>query len=267
MSAADRGRISAEIFEIATMHGSVERRAQALLEPLAPLLRYDAAWISLLDPEHRAQRTVAITGYSERVRRFYNGAAFMAEMELIGLNARHRPIRAKDCPVPVADLEVWADYLEPAGFGEGLTTSLLTPDGRYLGILGSHNESSVPPSDEVSDELHRLAPLIAHAVDPMRGITALAGLVGDAAAGVVLTHGGRTEPLPGLPGDPLLDVDSPALANATALVGLHSHVTFLVPCDPEGTDLARITALTCPRNRPATTGPSCCCPRHPICTA
>lgn len=248
MNAANRGRITAEILEIATRHGSVEQRAQALLEPLASLLRYDAAWISLLDPEQRSQRTVAFEGYPERVRNYFNGPSFMAELELVGMHGRRPPIRAKDCPVPVVELEAWADYLAPSGFNEGLAVPLLTPDGRYLGMFGSHTESGIPASDDLCDELERLAPLIAHAVDPMRSVSALATLVGDAVAGVVLTRGGHLESLPGLPGDPLVDAGSPLPFVAASALRGRLQAVFLAPCGDDS--LVRVIALACPPQPP-----------------
>ncbi|MEU4425856.1 LuxR C-terminal-related transcriptional regulator [Actinoplanes sp. NPDC024001] len=251
MGAATSGRIAAEIVEIATMHGSLEQRAQALLEPLSSLLQCDAAWISLFDSDRHCQRTVAFRGYPERLRRHLNGAPFMAELELVGMDRARSPIRVKDCPVPVAELEVWAEYLQPAGFNEGVSLPLATTDGRYLGMLGSHTEAGVPASDETCDELERLGPLIAHAVDAMRTVSALTSLVGGAVAGIMLTRAGRVETLPGLPGDPLLAPGSPALSVvAAALTGPRTQVTFLVPRDDVDDSLARVTALTCPPQPP-----------------
>jgi hypothetical protein len=58
-----------------------------------------------------------------------------------------RPMRARDSPVPLADITAWADVLQPAGFGEAIGVPLRTSDGRYLGVLGMHTGPPYPLTD------------------------------------------------------------------------------------------------------------------------
>jgi hypothetical protein len=50
----DRRSLAAELADIAAWAGPVERRAQAMLEPLHRAVPYDAAWIAVRDPETRS---------------------------------------------------------------------------------------------------------------------------------------------------------------------------------------------------------------------
>jgi DNA-binding CsgD family transcriptional regulator len=140
----------------------------------------------------------------------------MDDIELLGLQRKGPAMRVCDSPVPPQAVQVWAEYLVPAGFREGLGVGLFTPDGRYLGVLAVHTHSPVAPTDAVRDVVGMLARLLAHAVDPMREADAVASLVQGAIGGVGLTDGGTALPLPGLSGHHLLATGSPVLAVVAA---------------------------------------------------
>ncbi|WP_430782660.1 response regulator transcription factor [Actinoplanes sp. G11-F43] len=247
----DGRRIAAELVRVAALPGPAQVRSDALMEALRPVLRHDAAWVSLLDPERWLQQPVTVTGYPERVRRHLTSPSFMAEVELVGMHRGRRPIRVVDSPVPASELEVWTGYFEPAGFGEGVSIPLVTADGRYLGLLGAHTESAVPAADPVLDLLVLLTPLIAHVVDPLRRLSVLAGMVRGATAGVVLTGAGRTEELPGLPGFRTAGVDPAALSLVGSLLTPgRSWASFLVPREDTSPGLVQVTALACPPEPP-----------------
>jgi hypothetical protein len=94
-----------------------------------------------------------------------------------------------------------------------------------------------------------LASVIAHAVDPLRSITAAARVVADARAGVVLTRSGAVMPLPGLREHPLLAASSPVLTAATQhLADRSTYASFLCPYWQQQSHErhARITVLACP---------------------
>jgi DNA-binding CsgD family transcriptional regulator len=245
----DSGRITAEITRIAAMPGDVQERAGALIQTLRPLLRHDAAWLSLLDPERWRQEPVVVVGHHDRFRQHITSAAFMADVERVGMHRGSRPIRVVDSPVPVSEVPAWVDFFEPAGLAEGVSIPLVTADGRYLGLLGAHAESPVPLSDEVRDLLVVLTPLLAHVVDPLRTLTALAGLVQDTRAGMVLTRSGRTESLPGLPGARALGVEPSSLRLVGSLLTPdRSWARFVVPGQAPGAraGLVQVTVLACP---------------------
>lgn len=237
------GTLVAEVAAVAAMPGSPSARAEALLAPLAKLVTYDAAQITLLDPERRRQSALVRRGFPERIRQYMDGPTFVQDLELIGLHGARRPMRAKDMPVP--DVPLWVHYLQPAGFGEGLGVPLVTDGGRYLGQLALLTETATPVSDDTCDALGQLAPLIALAVDPLRAVGALASLVNGAVAGVVLTRAGQTMPLPGLPDHRLLGSGGPVLDEAASCLDAgQTYGTFLAPDHPHGYLRARV--LACP---------------------
>jgi DNA-binding CsgD family transcriptional regulator len=103
--------------------------------------------------------------------------------------------------------------------------------------------------------LNRVAGLLAHAVDPLRSVRAIASLVQDANAGAVIYPDGATAVLPGMVGHPLLAAASPAVAVARAELGSgRVYQTFLWPLGgrhaPQGH--VRFTALAPPAGLPGT---------------
>jgi DNA-binding CsgD family transcriptional regulator len=158
-------------------------------------------------------------------------------------------VRVCDLTVRPEEVHAWTEYLVPAGFREGIGVSLFSPDGRFLGLLGMHTESATPASDAARDLLGHLAPVIAHAVDPMRSVSALVGVVVDAVAGALVTRAGTALPLPGMPGHPLLANGSAVLRVAEdQLAGGGLHATFLSPAHDETDEdsYLRVTALAAP---------------------
>ncbi|MHA6793478.1 response regulator transcription factor [Pseudonocardia bannensis] len=245
-------QVVAEVAGIAAAPASFEERAAALLGSLYPVVPFQAGWIALLDPERCRMVPLASPGYDDTARAYLTSPASVAEIELLGLDRARPPMRLRDFPVPPAEVRGWAEYLRPAGFREGLGVGLFAPDGRYLGQLTLNTESAANPTDAARDLIGTLAPMIAHAVDPLRTITAAAGLVRGATAGVVLTRSGQALPLPGLGAHPLLGAGSGLLAVAARLADGRAHAVFLCPLagpDPAGGHV-RVTVLGCPTQSP-----------------
>ncbi|GAA0503196.1 hypothetical protein Ade02nite_36210 [Paractinoplanes deccanensis] len=239
--------LAAEISAVATLAAGPEERARALLEPVRRLMAFDAAAVTLFDPVGRRQVTLAREGYPEKMRQYMRGVEFAVDLETVGLRRNALPVRVEDVPVPPETVPVWRDYLLPAGFGDGFGVGLFTSDGRFLGSLIANSESA-PLSDENRMVLHRLVPLIAHAVDPLRTVSALAEVVADAVAGRVLTRAGETLELAGLPGHRLLTPDSPTTRAALAVLA-EGQVSGSFLC-PDGDRVVRVTALACPPQPP-----------------
>jgi DNA-binding CsgD family transcriptional regulator len=187
-------------------------------------------------------------GYDEAVRAYYDTPAVLEEFELLGLDRAHRPICIRDLPVPPGEVRGWAEYLQPAGFREGLAVGLFTPDGRYLGVLGLNTDTEVHPTEAARDLIGQLVPLIAYAVDPLRSIVAAARLIHEATAGIALTRAGNSLPLPGIPTHPLLSQGSPVLAVVAQQLASGPHyASFLCPYSTrEDLDShVRVTVLAC----------------------
>jgi DNA-binding CsgD family transcriptional regulator len=240
-----------DVAHIAAAPGGPVERAGNLLEVVRRLVPFEASFVALLHPDRREHLALVRSGYDERTCAYLDGPDCMADIELVGMQRERMPLRACDLPVPAERVRAWAEFLVPAGFREGVGVGLFTPDGRYLGILAVHTAEPVPATDAVRDLVGMLAPLMAHAVDPMREIGAVAGMVHDAVAGVALTGGGTVLPLPGLPGHRVLAGRSSVLAVVAAGRSSGDDVlqgSFLCPDPlPGRTDgLQRITVLAVP---------------------
>ena len=237
------------IGRIATEPASVAERAEQILEVLGRVVRYEAASISVRDPERKGRFALAARGEVAALHAYYESPQGYAEMELVGVNRPTPPLLLPDLPMPAAETLAWPEYLWPAGFGGSVGVGLFTPDGRHVGHLTVLTESAVRPTLAERDLLGAVTGLMGHAVDRMRTIRAAAGLVRDAAAGVVLTRGGNVLPLPGLPTHRVLAAGSSALVEAAErLTAGDAYAVFLHPApgadDGAGT-LLRISALGC----------------------
>lgn len=254
---ANTAAILREVIGIAKTPGSLTERAEALLAQLQRVVRFDAGWITLLPADEDAHVSLARSGYDERVCGFLDSPALLSDVERVDGRRFPRTFRLRDLPVSPSDMVGWAEYLEPAGFRDAVGAGLFTADGRYLGVVTVHTEAADQVSEATRDLLGILAVPIAAAVDPLRLLARIAGLVQRATAGVVLGPSGAVLPLPGLPGHPLLAVGSGVLAAATAQRAAGGpHLSFLAPLptaeDTEGDGRAgaeahaRITLLAAP---------------------
>nr|MDT0658247.1 helix-turn-helix domain-containing protein [Micromonospora sp. DSM 115978] len=127
-----------------------------------------------------------------------------------------------------------------------MAAGLFTSDGRPLGSLLLHTDTEAHPTDAALRLIGILTPAIADALDPLRSLAHLAGIVRDAQAGVVLTVDQRPLPLPGLPGHRLLGAGSALLTVAARqLADGANHDSYLCPTssDPADEDLLRVTVL------------------------
>jgi hypothetical protein len=237
---------------IGSTPGPVCGRAEALLAVLRGVLPYEVASIAVRDPERRARIALAAAGPAEALHAYCESPQGDAELDLLGLNRPAPPMLHTELPMPAAETLCWPEYLWPAGFGGAVGVGLFTPDGRHVGHLTVLTESAARPTAAERDLIAALVPLMAHAVDRMRSISAAASIVRDATAGVVLTRGGDALPLPGWPEHPLLATGSPTLeVAAERLAAGDTYAVFLAPSEtsPEGAEtpgaLVRVSVLDC----------------------
>jgi DNA-binding CsgD family transcriptional regulator len=238
-----------EVAGIAAAPGTIAERAKALMAQLQRVVPYDAGWIALLLPDQRAHVPLARSGYDERVCEHLDSPAMLVDAELVGLNRSRRPVRGRDLPFPLSEVAGWVEYVEPAGFRDGVSAGLFSSAGHCLGLLALHTQAADQVSDAARDLLGLLTAVIGPAVDPLRSLAAIAGLVERATAGIVLAPSGAVLPLPGLPGHRLLAPGSEAIAAATVqLAAGGPHASFLAPLlEPDGTEAhARITVVAAP---------------------
>ena len=241
--------ILTEVTGIAAAPGNLAERAEALLAQLQRVVRFDAGWITLLPSGQDLHVPLARSGYDERICGFFDNTSLLEEVELVGLRRSRRPVRLVDVPCPPSELPSWAEYLEPAGFRDAVCAGLFASEGRYLGLLTLHTRAADQVSEAARDLLGMLTAPIASAVDPLRSLATITGLVHRATAGIVLAPSGAVLPLPGLPDHRLLAPGSDVLTAATGqLAEGGPHASFLAPLPgTEGTPThARITVLAAP---------------------
>jgi hypothetical protein len=200
--------------ETAAAAGTTSERAQALLQVLRRVFPFDAAWIALADPLRSSYSSLASADLDDRVVDFLSGPLTAHDIEVAGADRERPPLSPSDLPVAAEEFPTWSDCLIPAGIHEALAVGLFADGGRYVGYLALLSGSWQPPSPATRRRLGRLAPVLAHGIDPMRSLLTTVRLVRGATAGTVFRRDGRTEPLPGLHGDPLLAVGSPVLTAA-----------------------------------------------------
>jgi DNA-binding CsgD family transcriptional regulator len=246
---ANAAEIVREVAGIAAAPGTLVERAEAVLAQVQRVVGFDAGWIALLVPGQDSHVPLARSGDDERVCGYLDSPAMLADAELVGLNRSPRPVRGRDMPVPLSAIAGWVEYVEPAGFRDGVSSGLFTAAGHHLGLLALHTRAADQVSDAARDLLGLLTTSIAAAVDPLRSLAAIAGLVHQAAAGIVLAPSGAVLPLPGLPDHRLLTPGSAVLAAAALqLAEGGPHASFLARL-PEPADTqthARVTVLAAP---------------------
>ncbi|MFC5947869.1 response regulator transcription factor [Pseudonocardia lutea] len=233
--------------------GTASARAQALLGVLRSVVSFDGAWLALADPLGHGYLSLASVDLDVSTVDFLRGRLTARDIEVTGTDRARPPLSPSDLPYPAEELPTWAECLIPAGIHGALVLALFAPGGRHVGFLALLSGSPQPPSPAIRRRLERLAPVLAHGIDPMRSLLAAARLVRAAVAGVVLRADGGCQALPGLRADALLAPRSPALAVARERIREgHVYSSFLWPMGgphaPDGH--VRVTVLAAPEDVP-----------------
>jgi DNA-binding CsgD family transcriptional regulator len=239
--------------ETAASAGSTSERAQALLEVLHRIIPFDGAFLAFADPLGHGYHSLVTVDLDARTVEFLSGPQVARDIEVTGTDRARQPLGPSDLPYPAEELPTWAQCLIPSGIHEGLGVALFAPGGRHVGHLAVLSGGRQPPSPAMRHRLGRLAPVLAHGIDPMRSLITAARLVRGATAGVVLRADGGCDALPGLPADVLLVPRSPVLATARERIGDGDiYSSFLWPVGgshaPDGH--VRVTVLAAPEDVP-----------------
>ncbi len=237
--------------ETASSAGTIPERALALLDVLRHVVPFDAAWLALADPLGHGYESLASVDLDSPTVEFLAGPLMARDIELTGTDQSRPPLSPSDLPYPAEELVTWSECLMPAGIVEALAVGLFTSTGQHVGFLALLSGNRHPPTRANRSRLGRLAPVLAHGIDPMRSLGVAAHLVRGATAGAVLLADGSCRPLPGLPGDALLAPESPVLTpGRKRLADGHPYSTFLWPVGgshaPDGH--VRVTVLAAPED-------------------
>jgi DNA-binding CsgD family transcriptional regulator len=244
--------------EAADSAGTTSERAQALLEVLRRVVPFDVGCLALADPLGHGYHCVVSLDLDLPTVEFFSGALKARDVETTGAGRSRPAPGAWDPSHPGAGLPTRAGHLVPSGIHRALTLALFAPARRHVGLLALLPGSQQRPSTATRRRLRRLAPVLAHGIDPMRSLLSAARLVRGATAGAVLRADGRCQELPGLPADALLVPRSPVVAIARERIGDgHIHACFLWPVGgphaPGGH--VRVTVLAAPEDAsPGLTG-------------
>lgn len=215
---------------------------------------FDGACLALTDPMGQNYRSLASVDLDDATVDLLCGPPVALDLRLGPSGGRPpRDLPWLDVPGRIERFPTWAHRPNTTGTLEALVVTLFAPPGRHVGLLAVMSSGRQPPSVAARRRLGRLAPVLAHGIDPMRSLVSAARLVPEATAGVVLLAGGGSQPLPGLCGDALLDPLSPLVAAARDRIGDGQIVSsFLWPRGvrhaPGG--YVRVTALTAPQDVP-----------------
>lgn len=237
--------------EAAAVSGSASERAQGLLEVVRRIVPFDGAFLALVNPPSHRYHCVVGVDLDDSTVEFLSGPRLARDIEITGTDRQRRPLGPSDLPYPAEELPTWAECLIPSGFREGLGVALFASGGRHVGHLAVLSGSRKPPAPVVRRRLGRLAPVLAHGIDPTRSLLAATRLVRGATAGVVLRTDGGCQAVPGLPADILLDPCSPVIAAARERAGDGNvYSSFLWPVGRPHTPAGyvRVTVLAAPED-------------------
>jgi DNA-binding CsgD family transcriptional regulator len=229
MQAVDDATI-AELTNVAASPRPLAERAGELMERLRRIIPFDSAWMAHVDVLLGSYDAVATRDLDQRISDYLSGPAVARGIAAKEANRPGPPQSSSDSTTPIEEVRTWSECLIPAGYQEALGVALYGSDRRHIGFLSLLSTDRQPPSRETRRVLHRLTPLLADAVDPMRSLLPAARLVQGAAAGVLLRGDGATQTLPGLTDHELFQPDSAVLRLAQhALSAGRLHTTFLWP--------------------------------------
>ncbi|MEV1290455.1 helix-turn-helix transcriptional regulator [Micromonospora sp. NPDC049679] len=169
-----------------------------ILDQLRTLIPIEGAMVSVVDPVTGRRKVVANVGYSASTETYLNSDEFHTEMiEPFSLPRRGSAVRLRDLPVDPLSLRCVAEHWLPAGLLEGALSALVTTDGRYVGFIDISTGDYAHPSDEATNVVGHLAPILANVVDPLQSARWLASTLAEDCVAVALQSDGDVIPLRG----------------------------------------------------------------------
>lgn len=240
----------ANVGAITSASGSVTERASEILEELRRIIPFEAAEIVSINPITDESVEIASEGYSQQVLDDLHSPQFHDIMRALKLPDTGKPIRMRDLPGDPLDNWAVADVLYPAGFAEGMTMCLRTPDGRFTGVINLSTLSTDHPSDIARDAIAHLCATLGNLVDPMQSGRWISMLLGAGSMAIGLDSAGQTVSIPGLCGHKLLQSGTDLVEVAQKSAVRNSWGSFVWP-DEE--DWFRVRVVPCKGDQPIST--------------
>ncbi len=245
MSGATALEFASRLAWVASNQASAEERGYEILQAISEVVPFVGGELSIWDPVRLRYQPLANDGYPDHVLASLNCERALEDIRALEM-ASGGPMRMRDVPARYRPVfHTLNECLIPAGYREGLSMCLHTPDSRQTGILHLSVDDERQPTDAACELLAGLNVVLASVCDVTRSSRLICRLLGRGAPGVALTATGQPIPLPGLSAGTLLEAGSPLLAAATpVLAAARGPARFLWPSS-EGEAWQRVTAVPC----------------------
>ena len=231
-----------DVGAIAAAPGSRRARAEEILAALNRIVPHVAAEIVSLNPFDGSTEVLSSHGYSDEVLDRLHSEEFLHLMQMLNLPVTGKPVRMRDLPGNPLDNWAVADVLIPAGYREGMTMCLRTPDGRFTGFLNLSVDSPEHPSDMARDAIASMCEALGNLTDPLQSAGWAQVLVGEGSHAVGLDSSGSTVALRGTLGHRLLEGESDLIKVAMTASVRRTWSTFLWPDEDE---VLRVRVVPC----------------------
>jgi DNA-binding CsgD family transcriptional regulator len=166
----------------------------ALFGPLRTLASYDAAMIAVRDPLTGEHQVLANHGYPAPLLNFINHEYLGCPTYTVARNT-NRPMRMRDYGPDFYNTRVYREFLEHAGFREGVTLVLRSRSGgRVTGMMTMSFSDSSAADDTARAGIEFVAPSLGQLVDAALTPSWLARVFGDHSASYLVDECGAAVP-------------------------------------------------------------------------
>ena len=177
--------------------GRGSEAAVEVLQLLKTITHHDAAAVLAWDPYERTHRVVGNVGYLESTLTGLGDP--YAQSEPHERMRRDRlPLRIDDLPYDYRATQMYREVLEPAGFGDGMTSVLFAGDGGYSGMIHLSAERRETFGEQYRHLVSALAPSLGEMANLRRYRSTLA-TAGERSRVTLFDHAGRLWPVDRFP--------------------------------------------------------------------
>jgi DNA-binding CsgD family transcriptional regulator len=186
------------IAQVGTIVAGAVRHAeepQEVLAPLREIASFDAAMLAVRDPLSGRQRPLAHVGYDKGLLDFLNREYLGCRTYGIA-RACQRPMRMCDYGPDFYRTRVYREFLDNAGYREGVTLVLRSGkgSGRVTGLLTMSFTDPHAADEAARQGIELVAPVLGQLVDASLAPTWLASLLGSVASAFVVDERGAAVP-------------------------------------------------------------------------